>query len=200
MFGRKSAQPETPPPAETSTTGKGRPTPTRREAEAARKASLKAPVDPKAARRADRERQRAERAQSRQALVSGDERALPPRDAGPVRAFTRDFIDRRRSVGEIFIPVALLVLVMGFIRNEVVIVVTYYTWLVMLIAIVGDSAWIVYRLDKALKEKWPDRSDRKGAPFYAVMRALTIRRLRLPPPKFKVGGAPVVPKQPKTRR
>ena len=195
MFGRR---PPTPEPADVETTptaGKGRPTPTRKEAEAARKAALKAPADPKAAKRAERDRQRDERVKARQALVAGDERALPPRDAGPVKAFTRDFVDRRRSVGEIFIPVALLVLVLGFIRNPIVITVTYYTWLVMLVAIVLDSAWLLYRLKKALSEQWPDKADRKGTSFYAAMRSLTIRRLRLPPPKVKAGGAPVVPRQ-----
>ena len=197
MFGRRPAAPEPPDVETTSTAGKGRPTPTRKEAEAARKAALKAPADPKAAKRAERDRQRDERVKARQALVAGDERALPPRDAGPVKAFTRDFVDRRRSVGEIFIPVALLVLVLGFIRNPIVITVTYYTWLVMLVAIVLDSAWLLYRLKKALSEQWPDKADRKGTSFYAAMRSLTIRRLRLPPPKVRAGGAPVVPKQKK---
>ena len=177
--------------------GKGRPTPTRKEAEAARKAALKVPSDPKAAKKALRERERAERVAARAALSSGDEKHLPARDAGPVRAYVRDYVDKRRSMGEIFVPMAVVVLVLGFVRNPVVVVVTYYAWLVMMVLVALDIVRIIVRLGKALKEQWPDKADRKGALFYAGMRSLTLRKLRLPPPRFKAGGKPVAPKAPK---
>lgn len=199
MF-RRSAAPEpeaTAAGSDAAPTGKGHATPTRKEAEAARKAALKVPSDPKAAKKAMRERERAARVEARSALVAGDEKKLPARDAGPVRAFARDFVDRRRSVGEIFVPVAVLVLVLGFVRNPVLVAVTYYVWLVMLVLVAADIIWVAVRLNKALKEQWPDKADRKGVTFYASMRSLTLRRLRLPPPKVKAGGAPVPPKTPK---
>ncbi|MSZ58615.1 MAG: DUF3043 domain-containing protein, partial [Actinobacteria bacterium] len=69
MFGRsdKSSTPE-PTDAGGATSdagheaGKGRPTPSRREAEAARKQQIKIPKDPKAAKKATRERDREARA------------------------------------------------------------------------------------------------------------------------------------------
>ena len=78
MFGRKQAPVEaSPPTAETTEatgSGKGRPTPSRKEAEAARKQSLRVPKDPKAAKKAARERDREARSQQRAALMAGDER------------------------------------------------------------------------------------------------------------------------------
>ena len=194
MFGRKSAPADTPVSESAKADGKGRPTPTRKESEAARKATLKVPSDPKAARKAMRERQRSDRVESRAAMMAGDERRLPARDAGPIRSMIRDLVDSRRSVGEIFIPVAILVLLSGFLKNELVIQVTYYVWLFMLAAVVLDIVWIVVKVRKRAPTVVPDATLKVGDYLYAAMRSLTLRRLRLPPPKFRAGGKPVVPK------
>ena len=69
-----------------------------------------------------------------------------------------------------------------------------FLWLASMLFVVVDTTLVLRRLDKDLKEKWPAKEDRKGAMFYAGMRAVQIRRLRLPPPKFRPGGRPVVPK------
>ena len=194
MFGRKSAPADIPVNESAKADGKGRPTPTRKESEAARKATLKVPSDPKAARKAMRERQRSDRVESRAAMMAGDERRLPARDAGPTRSMIRDLVDSRRSVGEIFIPVAILVLLSGFLKNELVIQVTYYVWLFMLAAVVLDIVWIVVKVRKRALTVVPDATLKVGDYLYAAMRSLTLRRLRLPPPKFRAGGKPVVPK------
>ncbi|MCX6433765.1 MAG: DUF3043 domain-containing protein, partial [Actinobacteria bacterium] len=44
------------------------------------------------------------------------------------------------------------------------------------------------------KAVFPDAADRKGITLYAVLRTLQLRRLRLPPPRVRRGGAPVTPK------
>lgn len=56
----------------TSESGKGRPTPKRKEAESARKQGISVPKDPKAARKAARDRDREARAKSRAGLMAGD--------------------------------------------------------------------------------------------------------------------------------
>jgi len=200
MFGRKgkdAAEQVTAPAAVVKPDGKGRPTPTRKEAEAARKASIKVPSDPKEAKKAMRDRDRDARAADRAALMAGDERRLPARDSGAARSMIRNSVDGRRSVGEIFIPVAILVLLSGFLRNELIIKITYYVWVVMLALVVLDVIWIIIQLRKKAKVELPDTSLKAGDYLYGVMRSLTLRRLRVPPPKFRSGGRPVEPKAPK---
>lgn len=220
MFRRKTTDAAAPEPstpvssqgdAAAQAQGKGRPTPTRKEAEAARKAALTGvPAgDPKAARKAAREADRQARYEARLALQSGDTSRLPARDAGPVKAFVRDRVDGRRSAGEFFIPVAVAVLVLGFVRVQWVQVVLLYTWGVMIVGVVLDSAWLIWRLRRELPAEFPDadpkvsigRDERgkpvyglKGAVSYAVLRSLQLRRLRLPPPQVKANGQPVVRK------
>lgn len=174
--------------------GKGHATPTRREAEAARKQSLKIPSDPKAARKAMRAREREQRAAQRAALARGDERALPPRDQGPVRAFVRDWVDSRRLFGEFFLPLALVVLLLSLVPRAEVQQLVAFGWFAMLIVLTVDVGFLVWRVRRALAAAFPDPAERKGAVFYGVMRSLQIRKLRLPPPKVKAGGAPVTPK------
>lgn len=177
--------------------GKGRPTPTRKEAEQARKQALRVPKDAKAAKRAAKTRAAEERSEQRAALLAGDERALPPRDAGPVKKFVRDYIDGRFAAAELFLPLALIVLVSAFVPNSSIKAVVTMLWMVVTVVIILDTTLLTWRLNRELKRRWPDPADRKGASLYAVMRLLQFRRLRLPPPAVRRGGAPVTPKPPK---
>ena len=197
MFRRKSPDAEVSAPApETAAAaqGKGAPTPTRKDAEAARKARLAGTTgNPKADKKAAREADRQARYEARLALQSGDERKLPARDSGPVRSYVRDFVDGRISAGELFIPVALVVLVAGFIRIQWVQVILLWAWSAMLLGVILDSFYLWYRLRKTLPERFPDES-RRGTLSYGILRSLQIRKLRLPPPKVRFNGQPVVPK------
>ncbi len=169
--------------------GKGRPTPTRKEAEAARKHALRVPNDPKKAKKAARARAAEERTEQRAALMAGDERALPPRDAGPVRRYVRDYIDGRFAAAELFLPLALVVLVFGFVPNSNLKALVTMVWMAVTVLIIIDTTLLTWRMNRQLKERWPDPADRKGASLYGVMRVLQFRRLRLPPPQVSVGGA-----------
>lgn len=188
MFGRKQAPAEQPAEESVPTTGKGRPTPSRKEAEAARKQSLKLPKDPKAARRAARERDREARAQQRAALMAGDERALPARDQGPVKRYVRDFVDSRFTIAEYFIFVALAVLVLGFIPNPVVQFAVSISWMALIAIVAFDEIFLLVRLNSALRKRFPDKAERKGALWYAGLRTLQLRRFRLPPPRVRRGA------------
>ena len=191
------ADPQTPPPTAekpAAAAGKGRPTPTRKEAEEARRQALKGPADPKQRRKLERERARQQRMAARDALMSGDERALPARDAGPVKRFVRDYVDSRRTLAEYFIIIAVVVLIVGLFRNPTVQVAVSFIWFVMLILLIVDMTILLVRLRNQLAVKFPDPAERKGTMFYAAMRSLQIRRLRLPPPKVRPGGRPVEPK------
>jgi hypothetical protein len=177
-----------------SESGKGRPTPKRKEAESARKQGITVPKDPKAARRAARERDREARAKSRAGLMAGDPAYFPRRDAGPVKAQVRDYIDRRRTVGEFFVPFAFVVLLMGLINDPTVQATVVYVWTSVLLLVVLDTILVGILLGRSLRKDYPEKSDRKGAVSYGVLRALQLRRFRIPPPRIKAGGAPVTPK------
>ena len=194
MFGRKSADEaaESPTPADSGvedpTAPKGRPTPSRKEAEAARKQQLRVPKDPKEAKRAARERERADRARQRAGMMAGDERYLPPRDQGPAKAFTRDFVDSRFTIAEFFIFVALAVLVLGFIPNPVVQFAVSISWMALIALVAFDEIFLLVRLNSALRKRFPDKAERKGALWYAGLRTLQLRRFRLPPPRVRRGA------------
>ena len=178
----------------TSESGKGRPTPKRKEAESARKQGISVPKDPKAARKAARDRDREARAKSRAGLMAGDPAYFPRRDAGPVKAQVRDYVDRRRTVGEFFVPFAFVVLLLGLVNNPTVQTTVVYVWTSVLLLVVLDTILVGILLGRSLRKDYPEKSDRKGAVSYGVLRALQLRRFRIPPPRIKAGGAPVTPK------
>lgn len=186
--------------ADNATAGKGRPTRTRKEAEEARRQALKGPSDPKARRRAERDRARAERMAAREALMAGDERALPARDAGPVRKFVRDYVDSRWTLAEFFIPIAIVVLFASLFSTPQVQMAVSYAWFLLLLLLVVDMTILLLRMRSKLVAQFPNPDERRGALFYGAMRSMQIRRLRLPPPKFKPGGKPVTPKQKKSSK
>lgn len=201
MFGMGKKQPAPQEPAaeaagsdKPAPAGKGRPTRTRKEAEEARRQALKGSANPKERRKRERELARQQRMAQRDALMAGDERALPPRDAGPVRRYVRDFVDSRRTLAEYFIPLAVVVLLLGLFRNPSIQVVVSFIWFLMLLLLVVDMTILLVRMRSRLAAEFPEPSERRGAVFYGAMRALQIRRLRLPPPKVKAGGKPVTPK------
>ncbi len=174
--------------------GKGRPTPKRKESESARKQGISVPKDPKAARRAASARDREARAKSRAGLMAGDPAFFPRRDAGPVKAQVRDYIDRRRTVGEFFVPFAFVVLLLGLVNNPTVQTTVVYVWTSVLLLVVLDTILVGILLGRSLRKDYPDKADRKGAVSYGVLRALQLRRFRIPPPRIKAGGKPITPK------
>jgi len=114
-----------------------------------------------------------------------------------VKAYVRDFIDARISAGEVFIPVAILVLLLSLVRNAAVQTAVFALWMVTLVAVVFDTAWVIFRMRRALPVEFPNE-DRSGAVTYGVMRALQLRKLRLPKPRVRWNGQPVTPKTPKS--
>ena len=194
MFGRRTkdaaeAAPQAPQPKDPSS-GKGHATPSRREAQDARKQQLRIPKDAKEAKRAARDRDRIARETQRQGMLAGDPRYLPARDRGAAKAFTRDFVDARFTFAEYFVFVAIAVLALGFIKNQML-----QTWISIaffsftaLIAI--DIIIVLVQLNIAARKEFPNTADRKGITLYAGLRVLQLRRLRLPPPRVRRGGRP----------
>lgn len=166
--------------------GKGRPTPTRKEAEAAARARAKVPRTRKEMAAA----QRAARAESsgkvREAMKTGDERFLPARDRGPMRRFIRDYIDVRFSFIELLIPVMLISLVMGWSGNQALMGMSEIILLGAMVMIVMDMVFLRMKLRRELSQRFPGES-LKGTTYYAVMRAMQMKFMRLPKAQFKIG-------------
>jgi hypothetical protein len=167
--------------------GKGRPTPSRKEAEAARKTTIRAQSNTKAGKKASREAGRMARARERQGMLAGDPRYLPARDQGPVRAFVRDFVDGRYTVAEYFIFMAVVVLLLGFINNPSIQQLVSVGFFLMATLIVVDTSILIIQLTRRAKKAFPEKSDRRGIILYALMRTLQYRRLRMPKPRVQRG-------------
>ncbi|NYE94396.1 hypothetical protein FHU41_000617 [Psychromicrobium silvestre] len=165
--------------------GKGVPTPSRKEQEAARKRPL-VPNDRSAAKVADRDARREAQLKTRAALDTGDERYLPLRDKGPQKRFARDFIDVRTSIGEFVMFIALAIVVLSlFFPDATVVSWTFIVFWVLVLAVVVDSILLGRRLKKQLIAKFG--SAEAGVVWYGTMRSLQFRRLRLPKPQVKRG-------------
>lgn len=169
--------------------GKGRATPSRKVAEAARKERTKPQLDRRAAARASREAAKTSRAKARASLAGGDERYLPARDKGPVRAFARDFVDSRRTVGEFMLPLVIIFLFVSFIQNVTVrgyAILAFYLFMILLIV---STLILGFRVRRAAEARYPDEVVR-GAGLYGAMRSMQLRRMRLPKPRVRVGQPP----------
>jgi hypothetical protein len=168
---------------------KGRPTPTRKEAEAARRERAKSGMDKKAAKKLLRERQAESNAKVRAGMRSGDERYLPTRDQGPIKRFVRNYIDARLSIAEFLLPLLLVIMILQYSGNAGLVQVSSRLWGITLLMVTLDTGWMLFRLKRALRAKFPDES-LKGTTFYTILRVLQLRWLRMPKPQVKVGGAP----------
>lgn len=194
MLGRRSSA--TAPSAEDSapeaseSAGKGRPTPKRADARKARRNAT--PKNRKEAAGLQRDRRREERRTARQALQTGDERHLPPRDAGPEKRLARDIVDSRFTYGQVFFMLILAVLVLSLIPSVQIKEVANYVALFSLTMMVVDGVRNGRRAKTAVIAKYgPDHA--RGVSSYAFMRSLLPRRFRRPPPQVNrgdpVGGA-----------
>jgi len=171
-----------------TTAGKGRPTPKRSEAERQRKKRMTPPRNRKEANAIQRERMRGEREKRMKAMQSGDERYLPARDKGPVRHFVRDFVDARFNVGELLLPLLVLILALSFLGENFVWArsATATIWTLTIVLTALDTVMLSWRLGRQLKVRFPDTSTR-GARFYGVLRSSQLRFLRMPKPQVRRG-------------
>ena len=166
---------------------KGRPTPTRKEQEAARRRPL-IPADRKAAKAESRQAERERRAQAQAGMAAGDERYLGPRDAGPQRRFARDWVDSRFNIGEYVLAVMLVVLVVLFLPLQSVALTLIWIVYGYIALCVLDAVITTQRMHSAMRRKFG--TVQRGTRWYAAIRTFTIRRLRLPKPQVRRGERP----------
>ncbi len=186
------------PPAQT---GKGRPTPKRSEAEANRYRSVtgsttsgrnrSSTAAPSRKLTPDEKSQvRSERNKQMQAMRRGEEWALQPRDRGPMKKLARDYVDAHRRPSE-FYMYALIVLVISLVAGKSHKALNsdlQFLLLAIIAVIIVDALLLRRSISKLAKERLPGESTR-GITFYAIMRALQLRRFRNPAPGVKPGDS-----------
>jgi len=170
---------------------KGRPTPKRSEAERNRRQPItgsgsrsRAPAAPRTPE--DKSRARGERARKYEAMKQGESWALNPRDRGPAKALARDYIDSKRRISEYYMYILVVLLAAVFLRNKTEQQYISPLVLVLVVVILLDAQIIRRSLRKLVAERLPGESTR-GLTVYAVMRALQIRRFRMPAPRVRPG-------------
>jgi hypothetical protein len=175
---------------------KGRPTPKRSEAERNRRQPItgarsgarsgarpgaRTPRTPE-----DKSRARSDRNRKYEAMRRGEEWALNPRDRGPARQLARDYVDSHRRISEYYMYVLIVLLVAVFLRNKSLQTIISPLVIVLVVIIVVDAQLIRRQLNRLIAQRLPGQSAR-GLTMYAVMRALQIRRFRVPSPRVRPG-------------
>jgi len=178
---RRNSQPTNPEPTttlESAPTGKkDRPTPTRKEAEAARRQRMNATLSKKQSRAAAGRQSRSERM-----------KAISAREAVPEKVLMRDYIDARFNLGEFLLPsvvVILAVTLLGSYWPSVTLIAT----LVMYLFIIGVfvDGYLMWRGFKKVLAKRLPKASPKGLLLYGMTRSTQIRRFRSPAPRIKRG-------------
>ncbi len=185
------------------TEGKGRPTPSRREAEGKRRGPVTpAPMTSKEARarrkesRGDKEQRkaaaaerRADAADRRARMLAGEDKYLLPRDKGEVRAYVRDLVDSRRHLVGMFMPLAVLLILAMFLNPAMQAIVTLVMFVMMLFMVV-EGVIMGRQINNKVRERFPDSIDggfKLG--WYAFVRSSQIRKMRAPQPRVSPGDA-----------
>jgi hypothetical protein len=180
--------------------GKGRPTPKRSEAERNRYQSISGgrtagtrtgSSDPSRPMTKDeksrlKDRDRSERQRRTDAMRRGEDWALGPRDRGPGRKLARDYVDSHRRPSEYYMYALILLLVALLSHNATLNHYTSYLVIALVVIILLDGFFIRRALTRLVAERLPGESAR-GLTMYAVLRALQIRRMRMPAPRLKPG-------------
>ncbi|MFT4126359.1 MAG: DUF3043 domain-containing protein [Gordonia sp. (in: high G+C Gram-positive bacteria)] len=181
---------------------KGRPTPSRREAQGRRRGPVAPPPTTRAEARARKKQlrssmsredkrtanaeRRKQRLEQRERMMDGDERYLMPRDKGEVRRYTRDIVDSRRNLAGLFMPFAIFLIFVMFIPA-----LAYYSTFILLafvILLAIDGVILGRIVNNRVLERYPDTTDtgvKLG--WYAFTRSMQMRRMRAPRPQVSAG-------------
>jgi hypothetical protein len=168
---------------------KGKATPTRKEAQAARRAPGSRPAsrpgvkagDPKSAKKAMQAQRRAKAAEYRAAMNSGDISKLPPRERAPERVMARDIVDQRRNLGPPLLALIVIAYFLGLAPSSGLKFVALWLLPICLIGIVADSIFMARSVTRQIREKYPNSTVKvKG---YVGQRAILPARWRQPRPR-----------------
>lgn len=188
----KRDEASTPSTESTSSAATGRvkkdaPTPTRKQAEAARKQRVKPQLTARQAR-----------VRERQASRDARLKAMGDADAAPARSLARDFVDSRWTISEFLMPALLVTIVITLLGQQVwgtgqvaftLMQVTVFAAYGLLAITVVEVIINWQRFKRRLREKYPKETP-KGLLFYFLNRNITVRRMRNPRPVVDRGDRP----------
>jgi hypothetical protein len=167
---------------------KGRPTPKRKDAQSKRIVSSLAPASTKEEKKRAREQSRASRNASRAAYLRGEESAMPLRDRGPARRQVRNIVDARRSIGEYFLPIIFVVLLLSVFPVPALQYGAIALMYAVLLTAAIDGVFLSRKIKREIHNRFPD-SPTKGLGLYGWLRSTQMRRLRTPHPQVKAGDS-----------
>ncbi|WKD60751.1 hypothetical protein CCICO_03560 [Corynebacterium ciconiae DSM 44920] len=134
---------------------------------------------------------REEQRRIQEAMDRGDERYLLERDKGEVRAFARDWVDARRFITNMMMPMALILLFVMLVSNAVpqISMAASVVAMIIMLAIFIEGIIMGRRVNKAARLKFPGSTEPGfGLGFYAFSRAGQPRRWRSPRPRVEIGA------------
>jgi len=138
--------------------------------------------------RGSRNERRKAAAVRRERMMAGDEKYLLPRDRGPVKAYVRDLVDTRRNIAGLFMPLALVVVLVLLVPSPLVQQYVSLLSMAMLLTIVVEGVLLGRIVNRRVRERFPDSSaSGVSLGFYAMTRATQLRRLRVPKPRVGYG-------------
>lgn len=159
-------------------TKKAVPTPSRKEAEAARRERLHPSLTPAQQRKADRQAQAAAR-----------QRSFAEADNDPGRVLMRDFIDSRKGFAQWSMPALMISLAISlalvYVNTQLATIAAFLPY-VVIFAIIGDL-FLMWASYKKLHAKRLPRVPLKGLLAYGINRSINFRRFRVPAARVKPG-------------
>lgn len=154
------------------------PTPTRKEAEAARMERLHPTLSASDQRKQDR--------QARSATRDEQFRKM---EEQPGRALLRDFLDSRKGMAQYWMPVIMvslaLALVAMYLSPELALVATFIPYLGL--AALAVHVFLLWGQFKKLHAERLPKESTKGLLALLVNRIISLRRFRMPAPRVKPG-------------
>lgn len=154
------------------------PTPTRREAEAARRARMNPQLSPKEARQRDR-----------RAQAEARNRQFAEQESSPARELMRNHVDARFNPAEFAMPLLLAIMATTLIPA----LTPYLQWFLYaswayIIMMMADMVLMWRRYKVLLAQRHPN-TPLRGLLMYGFNRQMTFRRWRRPAPRVKRGQA-----------
>lgn len=191
---------------------KGRPTPKRNEVErelGVRRTAYDAPTTPAEARKrrkelkasmpkqeykAMKQREKDERARARrkvnERMMAGDESYLMERDKGKEKRFVRDWVDSRRYLMNMFLPLTLIVIIVMIfgMSNPALANMTTLFMMMIFLVMLSEGLWLGRRVNREVNTRFPENPHGSfSLGMYAFTRATMIRRFRTPAPQKQIG-------------